>query len=141
MTARIKVAVLAPNSFSGQDFVDLLLDQPAFQVLGVSRSAERSQAFCVTKLRKELSAYRYWQLDMNNDMPRILELLDASGRSTSSICGSKRKGRRVGTSEHWFQTNTVAPRVFGQSSAQTKLPQAISAYFVAGGHMAPAWEM
>ena len=37
-----KVVVLGANSFSGQDFVDLLLDDPAYTVVGVSRSPERS---------------------------------------------------------------------------------------------------
>ena len=41
----MKVVVLGANSFSGQDFVDLLLDDPAYQVIGVSRSAERSGLF------------------------------------------------------------------------------------------------
>ena len=33
-----KILVLGANSFSGQDFVDLLLDDPGNQVVGVSRS-------------------------------------------------------------------------------------------------------
>ena len=40
-----KIVVLGANSFSGQDFVDLLLDEPGRQVIGVSRSAERSGLF------------------------------------------------------------------------------------------------
>ena len=40
-----KIVVLGANSFSGQDFVDLLLDDPAMQVMGVSRSPERSALF------------------------------------------------------------------------------------------------
>ena len=32
-----KVVVLGANSFSGQDFVDLLLDDPTYRVVGVSR--------------------------------------------------------------------------------------------------------
>ncbi len=30
------VVVLGANSFSGQDFVDLLLDRPGYRVIGVS---------------------------------------------------------------------------------------------------------
>ena len=32
-----KIVVLGANSFSGQDFVDLLLDDPNNEVIGVSR--------------------------------------------------------------------------------------------------------
>ena len=40
----MKVVVLGANSFSGQDFVDHLLDDAAYQVIGVSRSPERGPA-------------------------------------------------------------------------------------------------
>jgi dTDP-glucose 4,6-dehydratase len=109
MTAKIKVAVLGANSFSGQDFVDLLLDQPRFQVLGISRSAERSRAFLRYKLRKDLSAYRYLQFDMNNDMPRILELLDAERPEyIVNFAAQSEVAPSWEHPEHWFQTNTVA---------------------------------
>ena len=55
----MKVVVLGANSFSGQDFVDLLLDDPAYDVIGVSRSAERSALFLKYRTRRDLSRYRY----------------------------------------------------------------------------------
>ena len=39
----MKVVVLGANSFSGQDFIDHLLDDPAYEVIGVSRSPERAR--------------------------------------------------------------------------------------------------
>src|SRR5271155_3965986 len=71
------VVVLGANSFSGQDFVDLLLDNPEYNVIGISRSAQRSSLFLRYLLRKALSRYRYHALDLNQDMTKILELLDA----------------------------------------------------------------
>ena len=53
-----KVVVLGANSFSGQDFVDLLLDEPKYQVIGVSRSPERSNLFLKYRLRTDLSRYK-----------------------------------------------------------------------------------
>src|SRR5262249_6982455 len=67
-----KIVVLGANSFSGQDFVDLLLDEPSYRVIGVSRSAERSGLFLRYKARKDLSRYRYHALDLNQDMPALL---------------------------------------------------------------------
>ena len=61
----------AVDEQSGQDFVDLLLDDPSVRVIGVSRSPERSAAFLRYKLRRDLSAYRYVQCDMNSDMPAL----------------------------------------------------------------------
>jgi dTDP-glucose 4,6-dehydratase len=56
--------------------VDLLLDDPAYTVVGVSRSPERSSLARRYKLRKDLSKYRYHALDMNRDMGKILAMLD-----------------------------------------------------------------
>jgi dTDP-glucose 4,6-dehydratase len=109
MTAKIKVAVLGANSFSGQDFVDLLLDRPEFSVLGISRSPERSRAFLRYKLRKDLAAYQYHQLDMNNDMERILQLLDAERPEyIVNFAAQSEVAPSWEHPEHWFQTNTVA---------------------------------
>ena len=72
-----KIVVLGANSFSGQDFVDLLLDDPNNEVIGVSRSAERSALFLKYKSRPDLSHYRYHQFDFNCDTDKLLALLDA----------------------------------------------------------------
>src|SRR5262245_51616049 len=63
-----KYVVLGANSFSGQDFVDLLLDDTARQAIGVSRSPERSSLFLRYKYRTNLSGYRYVQLDLNHQL-------------------------------------------------------------------------
>ena len=49
-----KVVVLGANSFSGQDFVDLLLDNPGYEVLGVSRRPERGPLFLKYRTRPML---------------------------------------------------------------------------------------
>src|SRR5262245_41792169 len=103
------ICVLGANSFSGQDFVDLLLDNPAHRVIGVSRSPERSALFLKYRERKDLSRYRYHALDMNRDMPAILDLL-ASEKPDAIVNFAAQS--EVAPSwehpEHWFQTNTVA---------------------------------
>jgi dTDP-glucose 4,6-dehydratase len=105
----LKVVVLGANSFSGQDFVDLLLDHPQYEVVGVSRSPERSRAFLRYKARRDLSAYRYAQLDMNHDMPRILELLDeVKPDHIVNFAAQSEVAPSWEHPEHWFQTNTVA---------------------------------
>ena len=76
MTPR-KIAVLGANSFSGQDLVDLLLDDPDNEVLGISRSPQRGPAFIRHLRREKAGRYQYWQIDMNSALPRLLELLDA----------------------------------------------------------------
>lgn len=106
---KTKVVVLGANSFSGQDFVDLLLDQPQYEVLGISRSAERSPLFIRYKERRDLSAYRYVRADMNRDMPAILKLLDTERPAyVVNFAAQSEVAPSWEHPEHWFQTNTVA---------------------------------
>lgn len=109
MSVSRKIMVLGANSFSGQDFVDLLLDDPRNQVLGVSRSAERSSLFLRYKNRTDLGAYRYFQMDMNQQMPQLLELLDAEQpQFIVNFAAQSEVAPSWEHPEHWFQTNTVA---------------------------------
>ena len=109
MSEKKKVVVLGANSFSGQDFVDLLLDNPDYQVLGVSRSPERSRAFLRYKQRLNLSAYRYHQLDLNADNAKILELLDAEKPEyVVNFAAHSEVAPSWEHPEQWFETNTVA---------------------------------
>lgn len=106
-----KVVVLGSNAFSGQDFVDLLLEATDWRVIGVSRRPQRSALFCGYRLRDAatLARFRYVQADMNRDMDALLELLDAERpdaiinfAAQSEVAPSWRHP------EHWFATNTVA---------------------------------
>lgn len=104
-----KIVVLGANSFSGQDFVDLLLEDPRYEVVGVSRSAERSGLFLKYKLRKDLSRYRYHALDMNRDMGKILAMLDEEKPDAIvNFAAQSEVAPSWDHPEHWFQTNTVA---------------------------------
>ena len=104
-----KIIVLGANSFSGQDFVDLLLDQPDYQVIGVSRSAERSALFLRYKLRPDLTRYRYVQADVNHAMPELLALFDQERPNyIVNFAAQSEVAPSWEHPEHWYQTNTVA---------------------------------
>jgi dTDP-glucose 4,6-dehydratase len=104
-----KIVVLGANSFSGQDLVDLLLDDPGRKVIGISRSPERSGLFLRYKSRADLSRYQYHQMDMNRQMADLLELLD---RERPDCLVNFAAQSEVAPSwehpEQWFQTNCVA---------------------------------
>jgi dTDP-glucose 4,6-dehydratase len=109
MTEKIKFLVIGANSFSGQDFVDLLLDDPQKEIIGVSRSPERSALFLKYKRREDLSRYRYFPIDMNEQMPQLLELLDEERpRFVVNFAAQSEVAPSWEHPEHWFQTNTVA---------------------------------
>lgn len=105
------VVVLGANSFSGQDFVDLLLDQPGYRVIGVSRSPERSSLFLKYQNRPkaDLSRYQYHALDMNRDMSALLDLLDQERPAAIvNFAAQSEVAPSWEHPEHWFQTNCVA---------------------------------
>ncbi|MGD0476322.1 MAG: NAD-dependent epimerase/dehydratase family protein, partial [Candidatus Velthaea sp.] len=103
-----RVAVLGSNSFSGSDFVDLLLDDPLNDVLGISRSAESSPAF-LRHLRRRSPQYRFARFDLNADMPSILHALDAfEPQYLVNFAAQSEVLPSWEHPDHWFETNTVA---------------------------------
>ncbi len=104
-----KIVVLGANSFSGQDFVDLMLDESKCQVIGVSRSQERSNLFLKYRLRSDLSRYRYYAMDVNRDMGPLLAMLDdEKPDAIVNFAAQSEVAPSWEHPEHWFQTNTVA---------------------------------
>jgi len=104
-----KVVVLGANSFSGQDLVDFLLDDPSLSVVGISRSAERSDLFLRYKLREDLSRFKYYRMDLNRHMSDILELLDRERPDTMvNFAAQSEVAPSWENPEHWFTTNCVA---------------------------------
>lgn len=108
MKAKNKVAVLGSNSFSGSDFIDLLLERAEYSVLGVSRSPEKSPLFLPYKRHREPD-FRFHQLDLNKDLPRIVEFLDAF--EPDYVVNFAAQSEVAPSWEYpgqWFQTNVVA---------------------------------
>ena len=104
-----KYVVFGANSFSGQDFVDLLLDNPDSRVIGVSRSPERSDVFLKYKSHVNIGNYSYYRLDFNNDMREIISLLDKEEPDfIVNFAAQSEVAPSWDHPEHWFQTNTVA---------------------------------
>lgn len=108
------VCVIGSNSFSGGDFVDLLLGETAYDVVGVSRAPEQSRVFLAYRDRADLSRYAFHQMDLNRDMPALLELLR---RTRPAYIVNFASQSEVAPSwehpEQWFQTNAVSTAELG----------------------------
>ncbi len=108
MKDSFKFAVLGSNSFSGADFVDLLLDDPRNEVIGISRSPEKSRLF-LPYLRREAPSFRFHQLDMNHDGEEILSVLDEfQPQVVVNFAAQSEVAPSWVHPEHWFQTNVVS---------------------------------
>ena len=103
------VAVIGSNSFSGSDFVDLLLDDPQYEVIGISRSPEKSSLFLPYLRRSDRTRFRFVQADLNRDADRLLDLLaSARPRYIVNFASQSEVAASWETPEHWYQTNAVS---------------------------------
>lgn len=105
----VRVAVLGSNSFSGSDLVDLLLEKGGYEVLGTSRSPEKSALFLRYKRHGAGAPYRYVQADHNLELDRLIRELDAfRPEHIVNFAAQSEVAPSWEHPEHWFQTNTVA---------------------------------
>lgn len=103
-----KIAVIGSNSFSGSDFIDLLLENPANDVIGISRSPEKDPIFLPYK-RHQKPKFSFHQLDLNQDMAEIISLLNAfKPENIVNFAAQSEVAPSWQHPEQWFQTNAVA---------------------------------
>lgn len=108
MWERAKFLVIGSNSFSGSDLIDLLLDDQDNQVVGISRSPEKSALFLPYKSRQGAN-FKFYQMDLNKDMSRVLELVDCFQPDyIVNFAAQSEVGPSWKNPSHWFQTNAVA---------------------------------
>jgi len=103
-----RVAVIGSNSFSGSDFVDLLLEDPNTEVLGISRSPEKGSLF-LPYLAKASKRFHFLHADMNHDVPKILTKLDHfQPQYIVNFVALSEVAMSWNYPEHFFQTNTIS---------------------------------
>lgn len=103
-----RVVVIGSNSFSGSDFIDLLLEKGGYSVLGLSRSKEKTLLFLPYK-KRDLSNFRFVQVDLNKDLSKLEILLDEfKPNYIVNFAAQSEVAPSWENPEHWFQTNAVA---------------------------------
>ena len=103
-----KVLVIGSNSFSGSDFVDLLLEEGSYEVVGVSRSPEKSSLFLSYKER-EHPLFRFQQIDLNHDLDKLAALLETfQPEYVVNFAAQSEVAPSWKHPHHWFQTNAVS---------------------------------
>lgn len=108
MVEKRKFVVIGSNSFSGSHFVDLLLDDEQNEVIGVSRSPEKSALFLPYKQRRS-EHFKFYRMDLNQDMPQIVSLLDSFAPAyVVNFAAQSEVAPSWQNPGQWFQTNAVA---------------------------------
>lgn len=104
-----KFLVIGSGSFSGSDFVDLLLENPERQVVGISRGKERSDLFMPYLLNKNVKNYKFLQLDLNHHTAEILDLIESYKPDyIVNFAAQSEVAPSWENPEHWYQTNVIA---------------------------------
>lgn len=99
--------VIGSNSFSGSDFVDLLIEEGKFEVIGVSRSPEKSALFLPYKQRDQKN-FSFHQLDLNKDLEKLEALIDdVRPEYIVNFAAQSEVAPSWQNPHHWFQTNAV----------------------------------
>ena len=103
-----KVMVIGSNSFSGSDFIDLLLEKGGYSVIGVSRSPEKSELFLPYKRHKN-SGFKFHQVDLNKDMPAIRKITnDFNPDYVVNFASQGEVAPSWKDPAQWFRTNALA---------------------------------
>lgn len=102
-----KILIIGSNSFSGADFIDLLLEDPANEVVGISRSQEKSDMFLKFK-RHDNPHYTFYQMDLNRDHDKIVDLLEKEKPEfIVNFAALLEPGYSWTKPEQWYQTNVM----------------------------------
>jgi dTDP-glucose 4,6-dehydratase len=100
--------VIGSNSFSGSDFVDLLLEEGTYRVIGISRSPEKSALFLPYKNRKSKN-FQFYQIDLNKNITELNEILDQhQPEYIVNFAAQSEVAPSWENPHHWFQTNAVS---------------------------------
>jgi len=103
-----KVVVIGSNSFSGSDFIDLLLSLENYEVLGVSRSKEKKDFFLPYK-KRDLTNYSFLQCDLNHELEKLEDALDTFKPDfIVNFAAQSEVAPSWDNPHHWYQTNVVA---------------------------------
>ena len=103
-----KAVVIGSNSFSGSDFIDLLLEKKVYSVIGISRSPEKSDLFLPYKRHKN-SDFKFYQMDLNRDMPQLVDLLKSFQPDyIVNFAAQSEVAPSWENPDQWFQTNAVS---------------------------------
>lgn len=104
----IKVAVLGSNSFSGSDFIDLLLSETDFQVLGISRSSEKPR-WQLPYREHTSQKFSFMQANMVREADTILtRLKEFNPDFIVNFAAQSEVGPSWDHPDHWFDTNITA---------------------------------
>ena len=97
-------AILSPVAIS----LTYFLDNAQNEVIGISRSPEKSPSFLPYKRHQEAN-FKFYQMNLNRDMSQIIELLDSlNPEYVVNFAAQSEVAPSWEHPEQWLQNNVVA---------------------------------
>lgn len=102
-----KIVIIGSNSFSGSSFISYVLEE-GFEVLGISRSEEKSHCFLPYKWI-ETKKFIFRQLDLNVNTKEIVEEIEKfEANYIINFAAQSMVAESWKYPEQWYQTNVVS---------------------------------
>ncbi len=102
------VVVIGSNSFSGSHYVDSLLEEGKYHVIGLSRSSENKGIFLPYK-RRNLKNFEFHQMDINKDLDAMLKLFDEKKvEYIVNFASQSMVGESWLHPDQWYNTNVMS---------------------------------
>lgn len=103
-----RFAIIGANSFAGSAFVLKALNDDV-EVIGFNRSPEVSDIFLQYKKSPNKNHYNFYQADINHDLPKIIEILEAfKPEVIVDFAGQGMVAESWENPAQWYTTNIVA---------------------------------
>jgi len=103
-----RVVVIGSNSFSGSDFIDLLIEEGGYSVIGISRSPEKSALFLPYK-RHTKPDFKFYRMDLNKNMHDIIDVINSFNSDyVVNFAAQSEVAPSWDNPGQWFRTNAVA---------------------------------
>lgn len=108
MNEQSGIFILGSNSFAGATFAKFLLDR-GHKVTGVSRSKTSVPTSLLLNGNKNLSNFRFEQIDINTNLEKLENLLESVKPAyIFDFAGQGMVAESWQNPEHWLQTNLVS---------------------------------
>ena len=103
-----KFLVLGSNSFSGSNFINLLLKKNC-EVVGISRSNEYNEIYLPYKKSLNLKSFKFFKIDINKDLNKILQVVKKfKPKYVVNYIAQGMVSESWLNPENWYSTNIVA---------------------------------
>ena len=102
------ILILGSNSFSGSNFIKLVLEK-GYKVIGISRSSENNSVYLPYKKSKNKRNFKFYKIDLNKNYKKIVGLIKKNKPTyIVNFAAQGMVNESWHTPEDWYNTNLIS---------------------------------